>query len=461
VTVADIELAVRENFSAVEHLKRYTTLGMGTDQGKTSNINGLAVLSSRLGREQAKIGTTTFRPPFVPVSMATIAAAERGPLQAPIRRLPIETLHRQEGANFRDYGGVLRPAWYGAETAIAEECAKARNGAVLLDASSLGKIEVIGPAAAALLDFVYYTPTSSLKVGKARYGLCLTEAGVVADDGVIVRLAPEHFVVSCSSSHVAFMVANLEAWRQDHFDLKQVFIHDATAHWATLAVSGPHSKQVLAALDLGIELNDATFPHMSVAQGRFGGRAARIARVSFTGERGYEISVPANLAAQLWQRARSAGASPIGIEALSVLRAEKGYLYVGQDTDGVTMPHDLGFGGPRAKRQDSYVGDRSLFTPAASATHRKQLVGIAAEGNAMIPSGASAVARDGGKKQILGYVTSSYMSFHLGRPIALGLIENGLARSGELIAFDHLGQSFSGRIVAPCFLDQQGARLNA
>ena len=185
----------------------------------------------------------------------------------------------------------------------------------------------------------------------------------MADDGVIVRLAPEHFVVSCSSSHVAFMAANLEAWRQDHFDLKQVFIHDATPHWATVAVSGPQSKRILAALELGIELDDAAFPHMSVALGRFGGRVTRIARVSFTGERSYEISVSASLAPQLWQRARSAGASPMGIEALSVLRAEKGYLYVGQDTDGETMPHDLGFGGPRAKRQDSFVGDRSLFTP--------------------------------------------------------------------------------------------------
>jgi sarcosine oxidase subunit alpha len=461
VTVADIELAVRENFSAVEHLKRYTTLGMGTDQGKTSNINGLAVLSSRLGREQARIGTTTFRPPFVPVSMATIAAAERGPLQAPIRRLPIETLHRQEGAHFRDYGGVLRPAWYGARTAIADECAKARNGVVILDASSLGKIEVIGPATAALLDFVYYTPMSNLKVGRARYGLCLTEGGVVADDGVIVRLAPEHFVVSCSSSHVAFMVANLEAWRQDHFDLKQVFIHDATSHWATLAISGPRSKQVLESLALGVELNDTAFPHMSVALGRFDSRAARIARVSFTGERSYEVSVPAGLAAQLWQRARSAGASPIGIEALSILRAEKGYLYVGQDTDGETMPHDLGFGGPRGKRQDSFVGDRSLFTPAASAGDRKQLVGIAAEGNVVIPTGASAIARDGGKNRILGYVTSSYMSNHLGRPIALGLIENGAARLNETVAFQHLGQGFAGRIVAPCFLDPEGTRLNA
>jgi sarcosine oxidase, subunit alpha len=196
-------------------------------------------------------------------------------------------------------------------------------------------------------------------------------------------------------------------------------------------------------------------------QGRFEGRDARIARISFTGERSYEISVPAGLAPQLWKRARSAGASPIGIEALSVLRAEKGYLYVGQDTDGETMPHDLGFGGPRAKRQDSFVGDRSLFTPAASATDRKQLVGIAAEGNAAIPTGASAVARKGTAKRILGYVTSSYMSFHLGRPIALGLIEGGSVRTGEVIALEHLGQSFSGRIVAPCFLDQQGARLNA
>ena len=459
VTADDIGLAVRENFSAVEHLKRYTTIGMGTDQGKTSNVNALAVLAAGTSRKIADLGTTTFRPPFVPVSMATIAGSERGELQAPIRRLPAENTHRGERACFRDYGGVLRPAWYGADAgAITAECIAARTKAVVFDASSLGKIDVIGPQAAALLDFVYYTPMSSLAVGRARYGLTLSEAGIVADDGVVLRLGPAHFLVSCSSSHVAGMVAALEAWRQDRFDLDQVFIHDATAHWATIAVSGPHAKAIVGGLELGVELGDARFPHMSVRDASFGGWPARVARVSFTGERGYEISVPAQLGGQLWQRARESGAIPLGIEALGVLRAEKGYLYIGQDTDGETMPHDLGMAGPRAKRQDAYVGDRSLFMPAANKPDRKRLVGILVQGTAPIPIGAHAIERAGGRKRSLGYVTSSYQSAQLGHPIALGLIEGGMERG--TVEIEHLGQNFSARLVSPCFLDPKGERLN-
>ena len=462
VTTADVGLAVRENFAAVEHLKRYTTIGMGTDQGKTSNVNALTVLAAESRRDVAALGTTTFRPPFIPVSMATIAGAERGQLQAPVRRLPAENVHRDEGACLREYGGVLRPAWYGAgEAAIESECIAARTKAVVLDASSLGKIEVIGPQAAALLDFVYYTPMSSLAVGRARYGFTLSETGVVADDGVVLRLGADHFVVSCSSSHVAYMAAQLEAWRQDRFDMTKVFIHDATSHWATMAVSGPDSKRIVATLDLGIALDDAMFPHMSAAQGSFAGRAARIARVSFTGERGYEISVPASLGALLWQRIRSAGATPLGIEALGVLRAEKGFIFVGQDTDGETMPHDLGMTGPRSKRKDAFLGDRSLFTPVASRPDRKRLVGILVDSAAPIPVGAHAVESRNGRRRSIGYVTSSYRSAHLGHPIALGLIEGGLDRPNGALELEHLGKAYCGRIVPPCFLDPKGARLNA
>jgi sarcosine oxidase subunit alpha len=461
VTTKDIALAARENFVSVEHLKRYTTLGMATDQGKTSNINGLAVLSAETGRAIGAIGVTTFRPPYVPVSMASITGLERGEFQAPMRRLAAENAHRREGAQFRDYGGTLRPAWYGADrSVVARECLAARSEVVVLDASSLGKIEVIGPASAALLDFVYYTPMSTVKPGRLRYGLSLTETGLVADDGVVLRLAPEHFVVSCSSSHVAAMVAQFEAWRQDHFDLESVFIHDATPHWATMAISGPKAKSVMARLELGVDLDDGKLPHMAAAPGRFNGRSARIARVSFTGERSYEISVPAGLAADLWAKARALGARPLGIEALNILRAEKGYIYVGQDTDGETMPQDLGMAGPRDKRQDAYVGDRSLFTPAALVTDRKQLVGLAVAGRTPLPTGANAVELASGRKRSLGYVTSSYFSPMLDRPIALALIENGLSRMGENLRFEHLGAGYSGQVVSTCFLDPEGARLH-
>ncbi len=462
VTTKDIELAVRENFASVEHLKRYTTLGMATDQGKTSNVNGLAILAAQTGRGIDALGVTTFRPPFVPVSMATIAGKTLGELQAPVRRLVAENVHREEGAYFREYGDLLRPAWYGRDvTAITREYQHARNGVAVFDASSLGKIDVIGTQAAALLDFVFYTRMSTLAPGRLRYGLALAESGAIFDDGVVLRLAPNHFVVSCSSGHVAAMVAHLEEWRQDRFDLGKVFIHDASAHWATMAVSGPQSKRVVAALDLGIALDDVQLPHMAACIGTFADRGARIARVSFTGERCYEVSVPARLASDLWLKARTAGAAPIGVETLGVLRAEKGYIFVGQDTDSETMPHDIGMGGARDKRTDAYVGDRSLFTPWAKREDRKQLVGIAASADRPIPVGAHPVAETNGKLRSIGYVTSSYFSPALGRPIALGLVEDGRHRLGKEFKFEHLGTRLSGTLVGPCFLDLAGARLNA
>jgi sarcosine oxidase subunit alpha len=257
------------------------------------------------------------------------------------------------------------------------------------------------------------------------------------------------------------MVAHLEEWRQDRFDLGKVFIHDASAHWATMAVSGPQSKRVVNELGLGIALDDARLPHMAACAGTFAGRPARIARVSFTGERCYEISVPARLAADLWRQTRKAGAEPIGVETLGILRAEKGYIFVGQDTDSETMPHDIGMGAPRDKRKDEYVGGRSLFTPFAKRAGRKQLVGIAASGNQPIPVGAHAVVDTNGKRRSIGYVTSSCFSPALNRPIALGLVEDGRRRLGEQLNLEHLGARFIGTLVGSCFLDIPGARLHA
>ena len=461
VTTKDIELAVRENFASVEHLKRYTTLGMATDQGKTSNVIGLALLAERTAREINHVGVTTFRPPFVPLSMATIAGNDRGELQAPVRRLAAENVHRAEGAWFREYGDLLRPAWYGRDDgAVVRECRAARNAAAVFDASSLGKIEVIGPQSAALLDFVFYTRMSTLAPRRLRYGLALAESGAIFDDGVVLRLGAEHFVVSCSSSHVAAMFAHLEEWRQDRFDLAQVFIHDASAHWATLAISGPQSRRVMATLGLGIDLDDSALPHMAACSGSFQNRSARIARVSFTGERCYEVSVPARNVEDLWRAARNAGAEPIGVEALAILRAEKGYLFVGQDTDSETMPQDIGMDGPRSKRKDAYVGDRSLFTPAAMRRGRKQLVGIAASGD-QLAVGAHAVMSQSGRTRSIGFVTSSCFSSELQRPIALALIEDGRQRLGAMLQFEHLGVPREGTVVGPCFLDLPGARLHA
>ncbi|MBE0691880.1 MAG: sarcosine oxidase subunit alpha family protein, partial [Aquamicrobium sp.] len=347
VTLKDVALAARENFRPVEHLKRYTTLGMATDQGKTSNMNGLAAMAALTGRGIAETGTTTYRPPFVPVPLGVVGGRRRGQLFNPVRRLPLEAEHRAAGAVFRDYGGWLRPAFYGpgaAEAEIQREARQARETVAIFDGSPLGKIEVIGPEAGALLDFNSYQTLSTLKQGRLRYGFMLTEGGVVYDDGVTAKLADDHYVVSCSSGHVPGVALRLEEWRQDRFDPAKVVVHNLTPHWATLTASGPRAKALVAALSLGVDLDDAALPHMALAQGLFEGGPARVARVSFTGDRSYEISVPAGKAPALWRAMAEAGraldAVLLGSEALLLLRAEKGFIIAGKDTDGTTMPHD-------------------------------------------------------------------------------------------------------------------------
>ncbi len=471
VTAKDVELAARENFVSVEHLKRYTTLGMATDQGKTSNLNGLALLADITGRAIPEVGTTTYRPPFTPIPFASLAGSRRGSLLTPVRRLPLENVHRAEGGVFQEYGGWLRPAHYGgtgadAFSAIQEEARRARRSVALFDGSTLGKIEVIGPQAAEFVDFIYYNTMSTLKPGRCRYSFMLSENGVVFDDGILVRLDEHRFVVSCSTSHVASVHARLEEWRQDRFGRKAVYIHNATSELATLTVSGPNARKLLEALDLGAALDDEALPHMVIGHGRFAGEIVRIARVSFTGDRSYEVSIRADRAEPLWRRMKQAGeafdAVTIGLEALMILRAEKGYIVIGKDTDGTTLPHDLGVEGPRMKRKSEFIGRRSLFTQEAERADRNQLVGlVVAEGEQPLPVGAHGIERHGDRKRSIGFVTSSYQSPALGRPIALALIERGASRQGETIELHHLGMLRRATIAPACAFDPSGERLNA
>ena len=469
VTVKDIELAARENFVSVEHLKRYTTLGMATDQGKTSNLNGLALLAGVTDRTISEVGTTTYRPPYTPVPFTSLAGRRMGTLMAPLRRLPLENAHRAEGAVFQEYGGWLRPAFYGIgdnSARIQEEAQRARRSVALFDASTLGKIEVIGPRAAEFVDFIYYNTMSTLKSGHSRYGFMLSENGVIFDDGILMRLDEDRFVVSCSTSHVAAVHARLEQWRQDRFGRESVYIHDVTSSLATLTVSGPNARNLLEALDLRATLDDASLPHMAIGHGSFDGASVRIARVSFTGDRSYEISIRPDRAGRLWHRLIEAGlafdAVTIGVEALMVLRAEKGYIVIGKDTDGTTLPHDLGVAGPRARRKTEFVGKRSLFTEEANRSDRKQLVGLTvAEGEAPLAPGAHGVERRNADKNSIGFITSSYMSPTLNRPVALALIKRGASRHGETIELQHLGRVRRGTITSPCSFDTGGGRLNA
>ncbi len=469
VTVKDVALAARENYSSVEHLKRYTTLGMATDQGKTSNVNGLALLAEFTGREIARVGTTTFRPPYAPTTLGAFAGLRHGTLYAPWRRLPAHAEHVAVGADMREYGGWWRPACYprDGETparAIQREAAAARRSAGLFDGSSLGKIVVDGPDAAAFLNLMYYNEVATLKPGRLRYVLLLREAGTVYDDGVVARLGPERYLLSPSSSHTAGVLAMLEAWRQTEYPAMRVAFHDVTGAWATFAVSGPRSRDVLAPLT-DIDLSPDALPHMAFASGGILGVAGRIARVSFTGERSYEVSVPADYGPALWRRLLHAGddITPYGIETLSVLRAEKGYILIGTDTDGMTLPDDLGMSGPLRTKKVDFVGKRSLLMPDATRGDRRQFVGLLPLDPGFVPHvGAHAIERGGGAPRSIGWITSACHSPALGRSIALGMIERGraLVEAGAEVELFHLGATSRARVTSPVFHDPAGDRLH-
>jgi sarcosine oxidase subunit alpha len=472
VTAEDIALAARENYRSVEHLKRYTTLGMATDQGKTSNVNGLAILAEVTGRAIPEVGTTTFRPPYTPVSLGALAGMRHGRLYSPWRRLPAHADHAALGAEFREYGGWMRPACYprageDAARAIRREAASVRAAVGLFDASSLGKIIVAGPDAATFLDLAYYHEIASLRPGRIRYALLLRETGVVYDDGVVARLAPDRFLLSPSSSHTQGVLALLEAWRQTEYPQLRVALHDVTAAWATFIVAGPQSRALLAPLT-DIDLAEAALPHMAIAHGRVCGVAGRVARVSFCGERSYEVSVPASYGPALWRALLAAGAplgvTPYGVETASVLRAEKGYILIGVDTDGLTLPDDIGMSAPLRRKQVDFIGRRSLMMPDARRDDRRQFVGLLPEDPAEIPAaGAHAIERSAdGKMRSIGWITTACHSPALGRSIALGMIAGGRARAaqGAVVELYHLGRISRARVCSPVFYDPSGDRLH-
>lgn len=454
VTLNDVKLAAREGFTSVEHLKRYTTLGMATDQGRTSNFAGIAAMAEVTGKTIPKTGTTTFRPPVQPVPFTAVAGRRRGDLFNPLKRLALEQQHRDHGAILREYGGWLRPSAYAEDEhqAAQSEAKAARTTVGLYDASPLGKLEIIGPGASELLDFAFYTRLSTLKSGRARYAFMLRENGIVFDDGVVLRPAPDRFIVSSSSSHAEAVRLTLEDPRQDRFDPSQTAIHDVTQGWTTLTATGPRAEALLHAAKIPTNL-----AHMGVFETTWNDAPLRLARISFTGDTSYEISVPAphglTLHAALETARQSVEGRWIGLEALMILRAEKGFIVIGKDTDGATMPHDLGWAGPRLKRTDEYLGKRSLFTEAAEAPNRRQLVGL--QSADVLPTGAHLVPLEGPRRS-LGFVTSSYYSPNLDRPIALAMLE---AAQGGAVGVFHNGHVTPARVSPACAFDPKGDRL--
>ncbi|MFZ0552879.1 MAG: sarcosine oxidase subunit alpha family protein [Steroidobacteraceae bacterium] len=471
VTRADLELAVRENLRSVEHVKRYTTTGMAVDQGKTSNMNALGILSELTKVPIAEIGPTTFRPPYDPVTLGTLAARHVGEFYHPQRRTPLDRQHAAHEAVFEDFGGWRRPAWYASHGRTRVECIRAEKrvtrGAVsLFDGSPLGKIEVRGPDAAVFLNRMYYNTMRTLAVGRIRYGLMLSEHGVIIDDGVCMRLADDHFLISTTSAGASRVFAGFEDWLQCEWPDLRVLVTNVTSAWGNIAVAGPRARELLSLLSTDIDLDRGSFPHLSIRCGTLEGVRIRMARVGFTGELSFELNVPAGYTASLWEhlleRGASLGVMPIGIEALQELRTEKGYIHVGTDTDGRTLPADIGMGEVLARKSDDFVGRRSLERTDATRADRLQFVGLEADGrNTVLPIGAHVVADAKRRTGSQGYVTSTCMSETLGRSIALGLVQAGRRRLGEAVQVYSDGRLYPARIVSPRWYDPEGERLSA
>jgi len=470
VTVADIELAVRENYVSVEHLKRYTTVGMAVDQGKTSNLNALTLLAALTNRPIEEVGTTTSRPQYMPVPMGAIAGQRHGDYYVPARLLPAHDWHIDHGAVFENYGAWKRPEYYAInghdrEAAIGEEVLALRRSAGLFDGSPLGKIELTGPDAGEFLNRIYVNNVLTLKPGRIRYGLMLSENGIVIDDGVFARLADDHYLVSTTTAHADRITDWLEEWHQCEWPDLDLIISPVTSQWAVATLAGPNARILLQGIESDIDFSAEALPHMSIATGTFLGVPARVQRVSFSGEMSFEICVPAIHSQSIMEALMNAGGNRIalfGIEALHVLRTEKGYLHVGADTDGMTNALDVGFAGIVAKKQADCIGKRSLLRAEDQRKDRRQFVGVEPlRGDENLqPGGHFVMTKDQGRRS-QGIVTSACFSPTLKRVIGLGLLERGFDRKGETVTVFDDGRTFDVRITDPVFYDPGGENMKA
>ena len=473
VTADDIALATREGFRSIEHVKRYTTTGMATDQGKTANMNALGLVSAVIARPLPEVGHTTFRMPYTPTTFGVLAGFSRGNLFDPVRTTPIHPWAAEQGAVFEDVGLWKRARYFprageSMATAVARECRAVRASVGIFDATTLGKIEVVGRDAAEFLNRMYVNAWNKLEPGRCRYGVMLGEDGFVLDDGVVGRLTPDRFHVTTTTGGAARVLALMEDYRQTEWPELDVWLTSTTEQWAVIAVQGPNAREAIEPLVEGIDISAAALPHLSVREGRVCGVEARLFRVSFTGELGFEINVPTEHALAVWQAAWEAGKGfdmvAYGTEAMHVLRAEKGYIIVGQETDGTATPGDLGLAWAIGKAKKDFVGKRSLTRPAMTAPNRKQLVGLLSrDGRSVLEEGTQLVidAENAAPGSSLGHVTSSYDSAVLGHPIALAMVKGGRGRLGTTLHALTPTGSIPVKLVSPVFFDPEGARLNA
>ena len=473
VAVTDIELAVRENYRSIEHIKRYTALGFGTDQGKLSNVNGFAIAAEMLGKTIPEVGTTTYRPAYTPVSFGALAGAHVGETFEPRRYSAMQSAHEKRNAEFETVGQWMRP-WYfpqnneSIHAAVNRECLAARNGVAMLDASTLGKIDIQGKDVREFLNRIYANAWSQLAPGKCRYGLMLDEAGMVMDDGVTACITDTHFLMTTTTGGAAKVMNWLEKWHQTEWPELEVYMTSVTDHWATAALVGPKSREVLSKLCSDIDLSKDAFKFMDWRDGTLAGVPARVCRISFSGELAYEINVDASYGNGVWGALMSAGAefniTPYGTETMHVLRAEKGFIIIGQDADGSMTPIDLDMAwAVGMKKPYSFLGKRSLARSDTARSNRKQLVGLLTDDpNFVLKEGAQLInsANTTPPVPMLGHVTSSYYSAFLGRSIAMGFVIDGIQRRNDndtVYAWAE-GKAVKVKIVSPVFVDAEGAR---
>ena len=471
-TAKDIKLALREGFRSIEHVKRYTTTGMATDQGKLSNMHALGIVAETAGVKMGTLGTTTFRPPFTPLTFGAIVGRNVGKYFDVIRKTPMHDWHNNNKAEFENVGQWKR-AWYypknneNMHQAVQRESKAARDSAGILDASTLGKIDIQGTDASEFLNRIYTNAWSKLPIGKCRYGLMLNEDGMVYDDGVTTRLSENHYLMTTTTGGAANVLSKLEDYLQTEWPELDVYLTSVTDHYATASVCGPNSKKILIKLFPNVKFDDDNFPHMSFQNALLDNISCRIMRISFTGEHSYEINIEAKYGKSLWEKCIEAGKefniTPYGTETMHLLRAEKGFIIVGQDTDGTMTPGDLQMDWIVSKKKYDFIGKRSLYRSDTIREDRKQLVGLLTDDpKEVLEEGAQIVANLNKKPvDMLGHVTSSYFSPNLNKSIALAVVKSGKNMMGKKLIVPMENKNINVTVSDFIFLDKENKRLNA
>ena len=471
-TAKDIKLALREGFKSIEHVKRYTTTGMGTDQGKLGNMHALGIVAETAGVKMGELGTTTFRPPYTPLTFGTIVGRNVREFFDITRKTPMHDWHIEHDAEFENVGQWKRAWYYPKENenmheAVQRESKAARNSAGILDASTLGKIDIQGTDASEFLNRVYTNAWSKLQIGKCRYGLMLNEDGMVYDDGVTTRLGENHYIMTTTTGGAANVLSKLEDYLQTEWPELDVYLTSITDQYATVSICGPNSKKILSKVIPDLDLSNNEFPHMSFKNSMIGKIKCRVMRISFTGELSYEINVQSNYGKSVWEKFFESGKkfniTPYGTETMHLLRAEKGFIIAGQDTDGTMTPIDLQMNWIVSKKKYDFIGKRSLYRSDTIREDRKQLVGLVTDDPIKVLEEGAQIVKDLNKKpvEMLGHVTSSYFSPNLNKSIALAVVKEGKKMKGQKLFVPMINETINVTVTDTVFFDKENKRLNA